>query len=261
MIIQTPDQAALLRGLAFIVLLAALIVLESLFPRREVAGGWRRRARNIGLIVLSTVLLRLLFPLGAVGFAAAWHEGLLHHVRTSPVFTALASLALFDLAIYWQHRVFHRWPLLWRVHRVHHSDTGFDVTLGVRFHPIEILLSFGFKLLIIAILGIAPEMVAIYELSLLAFSLFTHANIAIAPSVDHALRWILITPDFHRIHHSVYRDELNSNFGNLLSIWDRLFGTSRGTPRDGQIGMTLGLTNFRTERAQRLYALLMQPFV
>ena len=169
MIIQS-NQAALLRVLVFVVLLALLLALEVWRPRRRVTGGWHRRASNVGLIALSTLVLRLLFPLGAVGFAANWHYGLLHAVAAPWLPATIASLIVFDLAIYWQHRAFHYWPWLWRAHRVHHSDTAFDATLGVRFHPIEIVLSYGYKLAVIAILGVPAGAVAIYEIALLAFS-------------------------------------------------------------------------------------------
>lgn len=260
MIFDAANQAALWRLGAFVALLALLLTVEYLLPRRPVPGGWRRRATNVGLAVFSTALLRALFPLGAVGFAANWHSGLLHRFDAPWALATIASLVIFDLAIYWQHRAFHHWALLWRAHRVHHTDTGFDVTLGVRFHPFEILLSFGYKLLVIAVFGMAADAVAIYEISLLAFSLFTHANLALPPRVDRALRRLIVTPDFHRIHHSIHADELNANFGNILSIWDRLFATARTNQRDGQTGMAIGLTEFRDAGDQRFDALLAQPF-
>jgi len=258
---QPLNQLDVLRGLAFFALLATLLALESWRPRRGVAGGWRRRAGNLGLIAISTVIVRVLFPLGAVGFSAMWQSGLFHHFATPRVIEIGASLVLFDCAIYWQHRAFHYWPLLWRAHRVHHSDTAFDASLGVRFHPLEILPSYAYKLFIIAILGIAPSAVAIYEMSLLSFSLMTHANVALPTAIDHVFRWIIITPDWHRIHHSIHSDEMNANFGNILSIWDRLFGTAREAPREGQTMMTLGLPEFRNRIAQRFGALLVQPFI
>ena len=259
MIVESLNQVAMVKAAAFLALLGLLLVLESWRPRRAVPGGWRRRAVNLGLIAVSALILRVLFPLGAVGFAAAWQSGVFHHVTAPWAVGTLASLVLLDLAIYWQHRAFHHWALLWRAHRVHHSDTGFDVSLGVRFHPFEILPSFAYKLLIVAAFGIAPGAVAIYEVSLLGFSLATHANIALPITLDRVLRRVVVTPDWHRIHHSIHGDELNSNFGNILSVWDRLFGTAREAPRDGQTTMTLGLPEFRDRMAQRLGALLIQP--
>jgi sterol desaturase/sphingolipid hydroxylase (fatty acid hydroxylase superfamily) len=259
---MNPDSASqlvLLRAGIFVVLLVALFALQTWRPRRAVPGGWRRWAGNLGLIVTATLLLRLLVPLGAVAFAAAWPWGLFHHVALPPLLAAAIGLLLLDLGIYWQHRAFHRWPLLWRAHRVHHTDTAFDVSLGVRFHPLEILPSYGWKLLVVAVVGIAPLTFAAYEIGLLAFSLWSHTNLALPERIDVLLRRVIITPDWHRIHHSVHGDELNSNFGNLLSVWDRLFGTAREAPRDGQQSMRLGLEQFRDAHAQRFFALLLQP--
>ena len=261
MIVQALNQIAMLKAAGFLALLGLLLGLEAWRPRRVVPSSWHRRANNLGLIALSTVVLRVLFPLGAVGFAAAWQSGVFHQVDAPWVVKAGASLVLLDLAIYWQHRAFHYWPLLWRAHRVHHSDTGFDVSLGVRFHPFEILPSYAYKLLIVAVFGIAPGAVAIYEISLLSFSLLTHANVALPATIDRVLRRVIVTPDWHRVHHSILREEMNANFGNILSLWDRLFGTAREAPRAGQTTMTLGLPEFRTPIAQRFGALLIQPFV
>lgn len=251
----------LLKAGVFFTFLVTLLLLETRWPRRDAPTSWNRRARNFAMVALSTVMLRVIYPLGAIGFAAAWPWGLLHLVNAPTALACAASVVLLDLAIYWQHRAFHASAWLWRVHRVHHTDTAFDVTLGVRFHPIEILLSFAYKLLIIALLGAAPVAVAIYEASLLAFSLMTHANIALPHKMDRGIRHVFVTPDWHRIHHSVHADETNSNFGNILTIWDRWFRTVREIPRDGQRSMRIGLAEFRDPASQRLLALLLQPLL
>ncbi|MEO8461400.1 MAG: sterol desaturase family protein [Dokdonella sp.] len=255
-----------MKGSVFVALIVALFVFEAIHPRRSAAFDWKHRLRNLGLIAVSTIALRLIYPIGAIGFAATWNRGLFHSdlwqsLSVPAWVTTFATIMVLDFAIYWQHRAFHAWPWFWRAHRVHHTDILFDTTLGVRFHPFEILPSYAWKLLIIALLGAASTAVAIYEATLLAFSLFSHANISIPSAFDRALRKIVITPDWHRVHHSVHRDETNSNFGNFLSIWDRSFGTAKESPRDGHLKMHLGLEDFRSPSAQRLLALLWQPLV
>ena len=254
------SPADLLRASVFVLLLISLLVLEAAWPRRTQEGGWQRRARNVALVAVSTLMLRLIAPAGAVAFAATWHWGALHRVGWPVALEFALSLVLLDFAIYWQHRWFHLVPWLWRAHRVHHSDTGFDVSLGVRFHPLEILPSFAFKLALIAVFGIAPATVAVYEAMLLGFSLWTHANLAVPIWLDRMLRRLLVTPDWHRVHHAVHVDESNANFGNILSVWDRLFGTAHEQPRGGHEAMLIGLNEFREPREQRLVALLSQPF-
>lgn len=255
-----------MKGSVFVALIVALFVFEVIRPRRPAAFDWKHRLRNVGLIAVSTVALRLIYPIGAIGFAATWNWGLFHSdpwqsLGVPSSVAIIATVLVLDFAIYWQHRAFHAWPWLWRAHRVHHTDTLFDTTLGVRFHPFEILPSYAWKLLVIALLGAAPTAVAIYEATLLAFSLFSHANISIPGALDRSLRLFVITPDWHRVHHSVHMDETNSNFGNFLSIWDRLFGTAKESPRDGHLKMQLGLEEFRSPSAQHLPALLWQPLV
>ena len=250
-----------LRLAAFLSIFALLILVQRLRPRRDVAGGWRRSATNLSLVVIDTLILRLAFPLLAFDLALRLEErggGFLHAL---PSWAGIAlGVILLDFAIYWQHRILHMVPLLWRMHRVHHADTGFDVTTGVRFHPFEIVLSMGIKLGLIALLGVPALAVLIFELLLSAGSLFTHSNIAIPNAFERRLRWLIVTPEMHRIHHSVHRDETDSNFGFHLSLWDRLFGSYRADPRDGHTRMTIGLPQFRASRDQSLWALLVNPF-
>lgn len=252
---------AQLRLAAFLSVFALLIAFQRLRPRRDVGGGWRRSATNLSLVVIDTLILRLAFPLLAFDLALRLEErdgGLLHGLPGWAGITA--GVILLDVAIYWQHRILHMVPLLWRLHRVHHADTGFDVTTGVRFHPFEIALSMGIKLGLIALLGVPALAVLIFELLLSAGSLFTHANIELPDRFERRLRWLVVTPEMHRIHHSVHRDETDSNFGFHLSLWDRLFGSYRADPRDGHTRMAIGLPEFRDRRDQSLWALLLNPF-
>ena len=252
---------AQVRLTAFLLLFAVLIVLQRLWPRREVPGGWRRVATNIALVMIDTVVLRIAFPLLAFDLALRLEEngtGLLRGLP--PVAATIIGVVLLDLIIYWQHRLLHKIPLLWRLHRVHHADIGFDITTGVRFHPLEIVLSMVIKLGVILLLGITPLAVLVFELALSMGALFTHTNLSLPRGIDHRLRWLFVTPDMHRIHHSWQRDETDSNFGFHLSIWDRLFGSYRDQPRDGHRRMVIGLQAFRDARDQSLPALLLNPF-
>ncbi|MDQ3270099.1 MAG: sterol desaturase family protein [Pseudomonadota bacterium] len=218
---------------------------------------------NLGLVLIDTALLRVAFPLLAVVLAMQVHT------RGGGLFGALdwpqwleigAVVVLFDLAIYWQHRMMHMVPLLWPMHRVHHSDTAFDVTTGIRFHPLEIALSMGIKLGLVLVLGPHPVAVVLSEVLLSAASLFTHADVALPARVDRALRKLIVTPSMHRIHHSVIREETDSNFGFNLSLWDRLFRSYRQQPVRPERSMPIGLMQWRDPSSLGLAQLLMQPF-
>lgn len=252
-----------LRLAVFAGLLLALAVAERVWPRRGDACPAWRQATNLALMAIDTALLRIVFPVLAVAFAAglaARGIGVLPWLGIDGwIAVVLAFLAL-DLAIYWQHRLFHRIPLLWRLHRVHHADTAFDVTLAVRFHPLEIALSMAIKFAVVAALGAPPLAVLLFEVALSAGSLFTHADLRLPAGVDRALRWLVVTPDMHRVHHSVHRAETDSNFSFHLSLWDRLFGSYVDAPRDGHTGMAIGLREFRDPADQTLPALLLNPF-
>jgi sterol desaturase/sphingolipid hydroxylase (fatty acid hydroxylase superfamily) len=252
-----------LRLSAFLGLLVLLAIAERVWPVRGDARLAWRQATNLGLMVIGTVLVRVVFPVLAVGFAAAVEArgvGLLPWLGIGGwLAVALAFLAL-DCAIYWQHRLFHRVPALWRLHRVHHADTAFDVTLAVRFHPIEIALSMAIKLAVVAALGATPLAVLLFEVALSAGALFTHADLRLPARLERALRWIVVTPYMHRVHHSVHRDETDSNFSFHLSLWDRVFGSYVDAPRDGHAGMAIGLHEFRAPGDQTLPALLLNPF-
>jgi sterol desaturase/sphingolipid hydroxylase (fatty acid hydroxylase superfamily) len=254
----------LIRLVAFAGIFAAMALWEVLAPRRDQKlGRGTRWPSNIGIVVLDTVLVRLVFPTTAVGLALV-AEGRgwgLFRALDLPAWASvpLAVVAL-DFAIYLQHVLFHAVPALWRLHRMHHADLEIDVTTGARFHPIEILLSMGIKLGIVAVLGTPAVAVLAFEMLLNATSMFNHSNVRIPIWLDRVLRWIVVTPDMHRVHHSIVACETNSNFGFNLPWWDRLFGTYRDQPAAGHETMTIGIEQFRDPAEQRLDRMLTQPF-
>jgi sterol desaturase/sphingolipid hydroxylase (fatty acid hydroxylase superfamily) len=223
----------------------------------------RRWPSNLAIVALNTALVRVFFPAGAVGFALMAEKGswgLLNNLPVAPLVAVVTSVVLLDLAIYLQHVMFHAVPALWRVHRMHHSDLDFDVTTGVRFHPIEIVLSTLIKFAVLAALGAPALGVLIFEVLLNASSMFNHGNVRIPIRVDHYLRWLVVTPDMHRVHHSIVVGETNSNFGFNLPWWDRLLGTYRDQPAAGHEGITIGIEQFREARELLLDRMLLQPF-
>lgn len=251
---------------AFIGVFALMAVWEALAPRR--ARLLPRRVRwlhNLALVVLNSLILRLLFPLAAVGFALLAAErgwGLLNAFGV-PFWWAFAlSVLALDFAIYLQHVMFHAVPVLWRLHRVHHADADIDVTTGARFHPIEILLSMLIKFAAMAVLGAPVAAVLVFEVLLNATAMFNHANLRLRAPVDRLLRWILVTPEMHRIHHSIEVAETNSNFGFNLPWWDRLCGTYRESARLPQESMAIGVKGLTgSDQAVKLTGLLALPFV
>jgi sterol desaturase/sphingolipid hydroxylase (fatty acid hydroxylase superfamily) len=253
-----------LRLAGFVGIFAAMALWELLAPRRrQLFGRGKRWPSNIGIVVLDTLLVRVLFPTAAVGVAllAEAHGWGLFHALNAPAWLAIVgSVILLDLAIYLQHVLFHAVPMLWRLHRMHHADLEFDVTTGLRFHPIEILLSMGIKLGVVAALGAPAVAVLIFEVLLNATSMFNHGNVRLPKRIDRVLRWIVVTPDMHRVHHSVVPRETNSNFGFNLPWWDRLCGTYRAQPAAGHEGITIGIEQFRDPRELRLDRMLLQPF-
>jgi len=255
---------AALRLSAFATALLVLAALQWRWPTRGDGRPARRQLINLTLVVLDSLVLRLLFPILAVGLAITVdaRNGGLFGTLAWPYWLEFAlSVLLLDLAIYWQHRLHHRIPLLWRLHRVHHSDLAIDVTTGVRFHPFEIALSMGLKLALVWLLGPPPAAVVVFELLLSLGSLITHTDVALPSGLDRRLRWLLVTPSMHRIHHSVWREETDSNFGFHLSLWDRAFGSYRSAPVRPEAVMPVGLMAFREPAQQRLIALLLQPFL
>ena len=263
-----PDLSSqphvLIRLTVFAAVFVACALLEAWWPRhhddRTRAQRW---PHNLGLIALDSLLLRVAAPLGVVG-AALWAEarqvGLWNQID-GPYWLMFAStILLLDLAVYLQHALVHRVPWLWRIHRVHHADVNVDVTTGLRFHPAEMALSLAIKWGVVAAWGGGASAVLVFEVLLNATSMFTHANLTLPARVDSLLRRVVVTPDMHRVHHSVHRDECNSNFGFNLSCWDRWFGTYRPEPRDGHAHMALGLSEYRAPAEQHIVRLLTQPF-
>jgi sterol desaturase/sphingolipid hydroxylase (fatty acid hydroxylase superfamily) len=254
----------LIRLSIFAAIFAVMAGWEALAPRRErkLARGTRWPG-NIGLVVLDTILVRLVLPTAAVGLALlaeARGWGLMHALGLPPWASIPLAVVALDLAIYLQHVLFHAVPVLWRLHRVHHADLEIDVTTGARFHPFEILLSLAIKLAVVAVLGAPATAVLVFEILLNATSMFNHSNARLPPWLDRAVRRVVVTPDMHRVHHSIVARETNSNFGFNLPWWDRLFGTYRDQPAAGHEAMTIGIAQFRDPAEQRLDRMLMQPF-
>src|SRR5215510_13547474 len=253
---------ALVRVSIFCGILTVMFLWEACRPRRPLSRPHRERwVTNLGLTLLNTVLVRV--TLGGVAYTAAvcaadQGVGLLHWRPLPAWMAATVTLLGLDFALYMQHVLFHAVPVLWRLHRMHHADLDVDATTGLRFHPLEILLSLGLKAAVVVLLGAVPWAVVAFEVLLNAASVFNHSNVALPERLDRWLRWIVVTPDMHRVHHSTCVVETNSNFGFSVSWWDRLCGTYRAQPALGQVGMDIGLSD---ERAPlNLGQLLLLPF-
>lgn len=248
----------------FVGVLALMGALEFALPRRRLeAPRGRRWLTNVAIVALDGAVLRFGFPILAVGVAAlaeARGWGLLGAVDWPQWIEALIAITVLDFAIWLQHVVSHKVPILWRVHRVHHADRDFDVTTGFRFHPIEIALSMVWKFAVIVALGAGPLAVVIFEVILSALAMFNHANVAIPANLDRILRLVIVTPDMHRVHHSVIHRETDSNYGFNLSLWDKVFGTYRAQPEAGHCEMQIGLPQHRGFEAARLGWSLLLPF-
>ena len=259
------ENEIVIRLAAFFGIFGVMASWEILAPRRRLSVGKAERwASNIGIVVLNTVLLRVLFPTAAVGVALAAEQGgwgLFQQFEIPPLVAFVGAIVFLDFAIYLQHVMFHAVPALWRLHRVHHADLDFDVTTGARFHPIEIVLSMLIKFAVILVLGPPVAAIIAFEVLLNATAMFNHSNVRLPLALDRMLRLLVVTPDMHRVHHSVEDDETNSNFGFNLPWWDRLFGTYRAQPRGGHEAMTIGIRTFRDpKQCERLPAMLWLPF-
>jgi len=256
---------AIIRITFFAGVFSALALVELIAPRRALANSKRVRwVGNVGIVFIDTFLLRLVAPAGAVGVSAwvarqGW--GVFHLTDWPFWLEVLLTVIALDFVIYLQHVMFHAVPVLWRLHMMHHADLDFDFTTGVRFHPIEILISLAIKACAILILGAPPVGVILFEILLNGTAMFNHGNFFIPLGVDRVLRLLVVTPDMHRVHHSIYPYETNSNFGFNLPWWDRLCGTYRSQPRDGHEKMTIGLNQFRDGSRLTLPWLLIMPFV
>ncbi len=252
-----------LRMSAFLVVLTVMAIWEVASPKRRIdIPRLLRWTNNLALVVLDSLVVRVAFPLLAVGVAVIAQEngwGLLNLFDFPSWLAVLAAILLLDLAIFGQHIAFHMVPALWRLHRMHHSDQEFDVTTGLRFHPIEIMLSMAIKMAVVLTIGAPPVAVLIFEVILSATSLFNHSNVRLPKTVDRLVRLVLVTPDMHRVHHSVHPDETNSNYGFSVPWWDRLFGTYIAQPRDGHLDMKIGINAFRERSDLRIDKMLVQP--
>ena len=248
----------------FLAVFSIIALWELPMPRRKCeVSRWGRWPSNLGIVAFDAVLVRVFIPATTVTMALIAEEGgwgLFNQLVLPGWAAVLFSVIALDLVIYLQHVMFHAVPILWRFHRVHHADLDFDVTTGVRFHPIEILLSMGIKLAAVAVLGVPGIAVLIFEVLLNATSMFNHGNVRLPSNLDRVLRWIVVTPDMHRVHHSIIPREANSNFGFNLPWWDCLLGTYRAQPADGHEGMVIGIGQFRTRRDLWLDWMLSQPF-
>ena len=238
---------------------------EIIAPRRALtASKGVRWLNNLGVVILNSLVVRVTFPLVAVGMAIEAQQrgwGLLNLVELPDWLALVIAVAALDLVIYMQHVMVHAVPLFWRLHRMHHADLDFDVTTGARFHPVEIILSMGIKLATVVLLGAPPVAVLIFEVVLNGTAMFNHGNIRLPLGLDRVLRWVVVTPDMHRVHHSSEDDEANSNFGFNLPWWDRLFGTYRAQPRLGHDQMIIGTPAFRDEKqCATLGGMLLMPF-
>jgi len=254
-----------IRIICFFFILSFIAAWELISPRRRLtvskSGRW---FINLSIVFLDSLLLKILFPVAAMGVAAGAQNhgwGLFNVLQLPGWLSVLAAVLLLDLIIYLQHVMFHAVPLLWRFHMVHHADLDYDVTTGLCFHPLEIVLSMGIKMAVVSAFGIPVLAVLIFEVILNGTAMFNHGNIYLPEQLDRSLRLLLVTPDMHRVHHSVTIRETNSNFGFSFPWWDRLFGTYRDQPVAGHEKMTIGITPFRTEKQVTLLRLLLLPFV
>jgi len=258
-------EVAIRLGFFFSILLI-MALWELAAPRRRLTVSKPLRwINNLGIVFFNSFLLRLIFPTAVVGMAvfAQKHEwGLFNHFPVLYGLAVIVSVVAMDFVIYLQHVMFHAIPVFWRIHRMHHADLDFDVTTGVRFHPFEIILSMLIKFGAIMVIGTPVLSVVIFEVLLNATSMFNHGNVRIVHSLDRVLRWIVVTPEMHRVHHSSLYYETNSNFGFNLPLWDRLLGTYRDQPSMGHEGMTIGLWNFRDiKHCAILPGMLAIPFI
>jgi len=258
------SHETLIRLSAFGTVFFVMACWELVAPCRQLSTSKTRRwFNNLSIVIINTLLLRLIFPGAAVGMAllaGERHWGLLNNYPLPDGIALILAVIVLDLAIYLQHVMFHAVPALWQLHMVHHTDLDFDVTTGTRFHPVEIILSMLIKFSVISVLGASAAAVLIFEVLLNATAMFNHSNVTLPAGLDRLLRLIIVTPDMHRVHHSVIKDETNSNFGFNLPWWDRLLGTYRPQPTGGQRGMTIGLRPFRDPAQLTLPKMLLLPF-
>lgn len=259
------QHEAVTRMSVFLSVLLLMLILEAVFPRKQrVLARGSRWLTNLALVVIDSIALRLLVPVAALSVAAdvtqqGW--GLLSWLELPVWLKCVIAIALLDMFIYWQHVASHRFAILWRFHKIHHADRDIDTSTGVRFHPIEIVLSMLYKFVCIAIIGAPVIAVFLFEIILNASAMFNHSNVRLPIKLDHYLRYFLVTPDFHRVHHSVVQKETNSNYGFFLPVWDRLFGSYTAQPLAGHDQMLIGLSEYQTNKPANLLWCLKRPFI
>ena len=249
----------------FFGILVIMFLWEMAAPRRPLSTSKITRwISNLGMVMIDSITVRLVFPAALTGVAILAQQrgwGLFNQLELSDVSKIIFSVLILDLAIYLQHVMFHSAPLLWRLHMVHHSDMDIDVTTGVRFHPIEIMLSLGIKMMAVILIGAPPASVLIFEIILNGTSMFNHGNVRYSQRIDSFLRLLVVTPEMHRVHHATIRWETNSNLGFNFPWWDRLFGTYRDQPAKGHLEMTIGLDQYKEPQKLTLPWLIVLPFI
>lgn len=253
---------------AFGLVFLSIALLELWSPRlerAELVGAYKAKRwfTNLSLVLLSSVVLRIVLPVTALGTAIIAEQkqwGLIHQFDVQPVLAGVIAFVVLDFAVWVEHVASHKIPLLWRIHKMHHADTAFDVTTGLRFHPLEIVLSMLWKMAVVVALGAPVVAVLVFEVVLNATAMFNHSNLRLALGLDRVLRLVLVTPDMHRVHHSTLRRETDSNYGFNLPIWDRIFGTYLDQPQAGHDAMSIGLSDYRDDRPARLGWALSLPF-
>jgi sterol desaturase/sphingolipid hydroxylase (fatty acid hydroxylase superfamily) len=259
------EYETVVRGYAFYGMLSLIALWESLKPAKPATTSTVMRwVNNFALLIMENVFMRWIFPLLGVMFSVYMAEhglGLLNQYPVPFWLSLLLTIVLLDAKAYIVHRLLHSVPWLWRLHKIHHTDLDYDVTTGLRFHPVESLVTMGSTLLVIAALGAPPVAVVVYEILFISTALFNHGNIHLPRRLDELLRLGLVTPDMHRIHHSAEVRETNSNYSGVFSVWDRAFGTYTRDPAAGQDGMVMGLAEYRDASQLNLYRLLIMPFV
>ena len=250
------------RLLSFLLVLVTFIFMERIFPKRLIKLRKLRWLNNFSLVAFNSLALRIVafsIAIDAATFASSHNIGLFNIIETNIVATVIMSIILLDLAIYWQHRLMHIIPLFWRLHQVHHSDIEYDISTGLRFHPVEIILSYLFKYLLVLLIGAPMVAIIIFEIILNATAMFNHSNLKIPLKVDKILRLFIVTPDMHRVHHSINRKETDRNYGFNIPLWDYIFKSYTAQPKDGHQNMLIGVDKFRSSKQQQFLQLLAQP--
>lgn len=254
----------MIRMSVFIGVLACMMILEAAFPRKtRTQGRGLRWATNLGIVVIYTFVLRLLFPMAALGMASYAHAkgwGVLNMWGLPTWVNIIITVIALDFAVYWQHVISHKVPVFWALHKVHHADRDIDATTGIRFHPGEVVLSMLYKMAAVLVLGPSVIGVFVFEILLNGSAMFNHANVKLPLWLERGLRIGFVTPDMHRVHHSILKQETDSNYGFFLSVWDRIFRSYTAQPERGHDGMTIGLPHYQNEKPSRILWCLALPF-